>query len=572
MNGQSHEKITTEDLKAITQAPTVEQPLVNEGEFPVELARSSRPVWTKPIPKLALIGLLLVPVFGFAALFLAGSGRFKQAQKNLPQATTTETASQPETVPEELSRLREENGKLKANAAIGDQNTLQNLSSKNSKPEQKLPRIPANSTAKATDSSKPVTIASAPPQIVSRTSPPRLVSAPVSLPASSYAPVARSMAVKEQMTQTKAENQPDSPMEQWQQLAQLGSYGSSHSERSSDSEWSNASSSHSNSTKERSELAQADEPEDFSQSIPTARIAPTSAVQTDTEIVADTDQVPESLAQDSTTQSERSTQADQTTPERTIVEAQTEITQPAVQNPTSQPSILEDAEAAILQDQIRQHSLIAGETTSGILATPITLSDFRSTEATKKAKPDQFTIVLTQPLKDSTGQVAVPSGTHLLVQVDQFSRTGQVQLSATTAVWTENGLQKELNLPVGAIQVRGENGKPLVARQLEDRGKEIASMDAGQFLLGAVRRSAQLFTRSNSQVQTGNGTTVITESNPKPNILAGALEGGSDAVLSSIEQRNKQAIKEIEQRPNSLFIAPGSPVQVFVNQSMLLPN
>lgn len=570
MNGQSHEKMTTEDLKAITQAPTVEEPLVNEGEFPVELARSSRPVWTKPVPKLALIGLLLVPVFGFAALFLAGGGRFKQAQKNLPQATTTETASQPETVPEELSRLREENGKLKANAAIGDQNTLQNRSSKNNKPEQKLPRIPVNSTAKATDSSKSVTVASTPPQIVSQTSPPRLVSAPVSLPASSYTPVARSMAAKEQMTPIKAENQPDNSMEQWQQLAQLGSYGSSRSERSSDSEWSNASSFRRNPIEERSQLAQANEPENPLQSIPTARIAPTSAVQADIETVGDTDQVSETPAQNDIAQSERSTQVDQTTPKRTI--AQTEITQPVVQSPTSQPSILKGAEATILQDQIRQRSLIAGESTPGVLATPIILSDSRGTKATKKANPDQFTIVLTQPLQDSIGQVAIPGGAHLLVQVDEFSRTGQVQLSATTAVWTENGLQKELTLPVGAIQVRGENGKPLVARQLEDQGKEIASMDAGQFLLGAVRRSAQLFTRSNSQIQTGNGTTVITESNPRPNVLAGVLEGGSDAVLGSIEERNKQAIKEMEQRPNSLFIASGSPVQVFVNQSMLLPN
>ncbi|MCU0548448.1 MAG: hypothetical protein MUC48_03785 [Leptolyngbya sp. Prado105] len=565
MNGQSHENITTEDLKAITQAPTVEKPLVNEGEFPVQLARSSRPVWTKPVPKLALIGLLLIPVFGFAALFLAGGGRFKQAQKNSPQATTTETTSQPETVPEELSRLREENGKLKANAAIGDQDSLQNRLSKKSKPEQKLPRIPANSTAKATDSSKSVTVASTPPQIVSQTSPPRLVSAPVSPHTSRYTPAARSMAVREQATQTEV--QPDNSMEQWQLLAQLGSYGSSRSEQSSDSGWSNASSSHRNSIEERSHLAQADESENSLQSIPTARIAPTSAIQADTEIVADIDQVSETSAQNDTAQSE---QLNQTTPERTIAETQTETNQPAVQTSTSQPPVLEDAEAAILQNQIRQHSLIAGETTPGVLATPITLSDFRGTEASKR--PNQFTIVLTQPLKDSTGQVAVPHGAHLLVQVDQFSRTGQVQLSATTAVWTENSLQKELNLPVGAIQVRGENGKPLVAKQLEDRGKEIASMDAGQFLLGAVRRSAQLFTRSNSRIQTGDGTTVITESNPKPNILAGALEGGSDAVLSSIEERNKQAIKEMEQRPNSLFIASGSPVQVFVNQSMLLPN
>ncbi|MBD1842507.1 hypothetical protein H6F89_03565, partial [Cyanobacteria bacterium FACHB-63] len=504
MNGQSHEKITTEDLKAITQAPTVEEPLVHKGEFPVELARSSRPVWTKPVPKLALIGLLLIPVFGFAALFLAGGGRFKQAQKSSPQPTT-ETASQPETPSDELSRLREENGKLKANAAIGDQTNLQNRLAKNGKPE-KLPRIPVKPSANATDSPKPVTIASAPPRIVSQASPPRLVSAPVSLPTSNYPSVARSRAAKEPTIQAKADIQPEEPMQQWQQLAQLGSYGSSHSD-SSDSRWSNASSSHSNLSEDRTRVAQ-ENSEDSLQSIPTARIAPTSAVQANAEMAIDTDQIAGTSDQLNTEQTDQPVK-EQTAPRRTIIETQPE-SQVAAQYPISEHPILEDAEAAILQEQVRQHSLIAGESTPGILATPVTLSSSRSTEATRKTNPDRFTIVLSQPLKDSTGQVAIPSGAHLLAQVDQFSQTGQVQLSATTAVWDENGLQKELTLPSGVIQIRGENGKPLIAKQLEDRGKEIAAMDAGQFLLGAVRRSAQLFTRSNSQIQTGNGTTVIT--------------------------------------------------------------
>jgi len=359
-------------------------------------------------------------------------------------------------------------------------------------------------------------------------------------------------------------------MQQWQQLAQLGSYGSSGSEHSSNAEWSDAGRSLDNSRSDRSQLAQAEDSEPSLQSIPTARITPTSAVQADldqTVEVADQSNVEQPRFETDPNQPAR---VDQTTPRETILETEPEISQSAPL--TTAPSILKDAEAAVLQEQTRQHSLIAGENTPGVLATPVTLGDFRSTQATRKAKSDQFTIVLTQPLKDSTGQVAMPAGAHLLVQVDQFSQTGQVQLSATTAVWNENGLQKELTLPIGAIQVRGENGKPLIAKQLEDRGKAIASMDAGQVLLGAVRRSAQLFTRSNSQIQTGSGTTIITESNPKPNVLAGALEGGTDTVLSSIEERNKQAIKEMEQRPNSLFIASGSPVQVFVNQSMLLPN
>jgi hypothetical protein len=158
-----------------------------------------------------------------------------------------------------------------------------------------------------------------------------------------------------------------------------------------------------------------------------------------------------------------------------------------------------------------------------------------------------------------------------LVQVEGVAATGQVQLSATTAAWQEQGRTKEILLPTGAIQVRGKDGQPLIARQFTDKGKEIAALDAGQFLLGAVRRSAELYTRSNTRVQNGDGTTVVTEENPPPNILAGALEGGTSAILDTISERNQRAVEAIQNRPPIHFIKAGSPVQVFVNQSMQLP-
>lgn len=547
MNGQSKpspETITTEDLKAITQAPKSEEPLVSESELPVHLVRSSRPIWIQPIPKLALIGFILIPLFGLAALLLNSNGRFKQAQEPTPPAPSNEIASQPEPVPEELSRLRQENGKLKANAAIGDQNTLQNRGGKNGKPDQKL----RPSTQAITHSPKPTTPTAAPPPMISQMSSPKLVAAPVSLPPS-YTPVTRST----ERSQAQRDIHPvdPDPMHQWQQLAQLGSYGSSQSQM------------------------QTDDSVTPSSPIPTARLTPTSAIQPNDGIVANAAQAEAIWDQSNAEQpglandQNQKIQADQATENATIVDTQSET---LTGNPSTQPPILIEAEAAIFQEQIQPPSLIAGANAPGVLATPLTLSNLHETASTQKAVPNQFTIVLTQPLKDSTGQVAIPAGTHLLVQVDQFSQTGQVQVSATTAVWQENGRQKELSLPSGAIQIRGENGMPLVAKPLENRGQAIAAMDAGQFLLGAVRRSAQLLTRSNSQIQTGNGTTIISERNPAPNLLAGALEGGTDAILSSIQERNKQAIKDIEQRPNSYFIPSGSAVQVFVNQSMQLPN
>lgn len=237
-------------------------------------------------------------------------------------------------------------------------------------------------------------------------------------------------------------------------------------------------------------------------------------------------------------------------------------TRPATPSIQDHAPILEDAEAAILGEQQRQ-ALIAGTRSAGVLASPLILDGSENR--------DRFTVVLTKPLMDSRGGEAFPIGTQLLIRVDRISDTGLVQLSATTATWAVNGLQQELTLPGGIILIRGEDGNPLIAEQFEDRGGEIAGMEAGQFLLGAIRRSAQLFTRSDTRVQTGEGTTVITENNPAPNILAGALEGGTDAILDRIAERNQRAIERMENLPNVRFVEGGRPVQIFVNQSMLMP-
>ncbi|MEO1637353.1 MAG: hypothetical protein AAFS04_20000, partial [Cyanobacteria bacterium J06631_9] len=74
-----------------------------------------------------------------------------------------------------------------------------------------------------------------------------------------------------------------------------------------------------------------------------------------------------------------------------------------------------------------------------------------------------------------------------------------------------------------------------------------------------------------ARVQSGDGTTIITESNPAPNILAGALEGGSEALLDDISERNQQAIERLQQRPNIPYLPAGTSVQVFINQSMQMP-
>ena len=245
---------------------------------------------------------------------------------------------------------------------------------------------------------------------------------------------------------------------------------------------------------------------------------------------------------------------------------------------TEKSPVLTEAEARILEEPFsgeqvlrgqtsaeiaRMQALIVGSHASGELATPVVLDS--------EGVGDRFLVVLADPLMDNSSRVAIPAGSLLTVKVDRTSEDGLVQMSATQAVWEENGFQRELVLPSRTLLIRGGGGNPLMAESYGDVGGDIAAMDMGQFALGAIRRVGELYTRSDSRVQTGDGTTVITESNPAPNILAGVLEGGTDAILDSISERNQRAIERLEQRPRIPYIPAGTSVQVFVNQSMQMP-
>jgi hypothetical protein len=226
------------------------------------------------------------------------------------------------------------------------------------------------------------------------------------------------------------------------------------------------------------------------------------------------------------------------------------------------PNIVPTIEAA--SPELPPAKLMAGSNAVGTLETPVVLDDSKSSE--------QFIISLAEAIPDSIGRTALPANAKLLVQVESISKTGRIQLSATTATWEQDGQTKEMTIPPGAIQIRGTQGQPLMAEQFEDKGKELAALDAGQFALSAIRGASSQLIQPNTRVQTGNGSTVITQENQSPNVLAGALQGGTDSLLNTTSERNKRAAEEIRQRPPIRYLAAGTTVQVFINRSIQLPR
>ena len=536
---QDSNQTNSEALRKMTGAPNIHQPLVSEDAFADIDISSERPIWKLPLPKLAFVAVALVPVFGFAGFFLVGS-RGKQEAAAPTEPLETGASNEGNNEMAELQEAEQEIATLKSKMALDDQAYVppspssdkpatSSTSGENGKEE-----VIASSSQQA----EPVSVKAAPPPINYQPPQPAIRTTP--------SPVDRTESTP-QLSPVES-SEPRDPFEQWQQLAQIGSYGSAPRSRVGDS----------SGTELAVENASISNTEPIS-SIPTAYFASTSAIAPTYE--------PAIFRESESVEQLPSTNKDG--PIKPAI-----LDSPGSFDKVESPPVLQESEARILDSQISDNqvletpsqvqSLVAGGHSAGELVTPVVLDN--------EGVEDRFLVVMTEPLTDNASKVAIPSGSLLVVKVDRTSEDGLVQLSATQAIWEEQGLQRELVIPDRTILIRGDGGNPLMAEGYGNSSSDIAAMDMGQFALGAIRRVGELYTRSDARVQTSNGTTVVTESNPSPNILAGILQGGSDAILDSISERNQRAIEKLERRPKIPYIPAGKSVQVFVNQSVQMPT
>ncbi len=236
-----------------------------------------------------------------------------------------------------------------------------------------------------------------------------------------------------------------------------------------------------------------------------------------------------------------------------------------------QASSAPEEESPLLTGRVRR-SVVTGSTAQGLLSTPVVWEGGRrgaqgdADNAAAVDDEDRFIIQLTSALKASDGSEALAIGTPLVVKVRSVSGSGTLKLSAVAVIMDG----EETQIPPGSISIRASGGGPLTARNVQDRGGEIASSDAGIFALAGISKAASLFTRAQSTTTSNGFNSVTSTQNPAPDILAGVLEGGTSAIINQIQARNERAIQESLARPDLWMLAAGTSVQVFVNKSV--PN
>ena len=528
---------TLESLREMTGAPNLDEPLVSETAFDAVEMKSERPAWKMPGPKLMAVGLALVPVFGIAGYFMLASRQTDKADVAASETSAdTEVANEIPSVTEvALEESRNEIARLKSNMALSDQAYVQQQSQEVANPK---------TSAAPTTTPAPPKVTTKPP---ARPAP--VVSAsPRPAPAIDYRPTPRPVQTTPPrptpaVTAAASPRFSDTdPTERWQTLARLGSYGTVP-------------------PIEPTEQTETVDGGNAIETIPVAQISPHSVMAT-----VPTQSPPAPEEPEPEVIPEEPAPLELSDP-ILVAATQSSIPEPLPLENTLQsqasPEGLSDAEARILEGPIQPPSLMSGTYASGELTTPVVLNE--------SEQSSHYVVRLNEPLMDNRGRPAIPSESDLTVEVEPVGDDRLVEISAVSATWQEGNNQQEILLPDAVVQIRGADGHPLIAQGYGDLGGEIAALDASEVALGAVRRASELYTRPNTRVQTNDNSTVVTEENPDPNVLAGALEGGTDVLLDILSERNQQARDAIAQRPQVLYLEENTPVQVFVNASMQLP-
>jgi Bacterial conjugation TrbI-like protein len=525
-------EITSEEIEHTeNQAEVSPQNVIAPHELfdDPQLGKTQQNFSNNPFSKFGVVGLGLFVIFGVGATFLniIISGRPKAAPKIVDQGSAQPKVELADNIkPKEV-----ETGKLKAELALGSQvDKIKSLeSSKSPKTSVAKPRnqtkdefnkqTTVNQTSpnvRPLPVSRPVQVAYVPRQTTPREYySPRFATVSQPQPDVNKVPVTTTSTVPI----PPRTNQSTDPMEQWAAINRLGSYGSSE-------------------------------------------------IPNNTVLATKSHEQPNNSTVDTVTNGQANSPI--IIPRATPVLA---VANTVVETADSLEPLYPEENAIVTGVPVRQ--LTVGATASGKLITPLIWGqdstnniDAKSVTSTQK---DKFIVQLVEPLTEEDGFVNLPKGTQIVVHVRDIDESGLVQMEATQIVMDS----KEYVLPPGAITIRGNSGRPLIASKSNDKGGEIASRDAETFVVGSLAKVGKVLNQPQEEqysTSTGFGGTTTFSSTRRgsPNILGAVLSGGFEPLTEQILERNKRSLSEIEQRKAVWYVRAGSDIQVFVNQSFQL--
>ena len=527
---------------------------------------TTRSLAKKPLPKLALVAVGLLVVFGIGGLTLNSMMKVKVSSKAPKVRDLAKTS-----IVDKKAEIENKEGELKTQLAISKQaDDLKAIDEKSKdkkkqgvKPEKDKKGATASSTslktAHSSPSPAPVPVAYVPPPV--RTPAPVTNVPPVRTPeplpprgSASVLPKPPSVPSPSPSSPISPLNQqpikPTDPLEQWNKLARVGSYG-----RISPSDEAPLLGVPSNSGENRLNPNS----QTSSQTNQTPALSSNASISNsiNPQLPSQTNQA-SPLSSNASTSNSINPQPLSQTKQASASVGERQPTQTVQQPPN--PKLLDaEAENRILQG-IPIRRLVPGATAAARLATSLVWSEDSPGE-------QRFVVALKEPLVGVDGVEAFPVGQQIVFNLSGVSSNGLV---TATAISTIDNQGVERSLPPGAFTLQADKEKPLLAKGLFDHGKQIAGMDMGIAALGAVSKVGEILNRpkqQSSSSSTGSETSTSTTSvSGNPNLLGALMEGGATPVLESIQKRNQTAIETLSKQKNAWFLPAGESAQIVVSQ------
>nr|ADO19306.1 hypothetical protein Nfla_9602 [Nostoc flagelliforme str. Sunitezuoqi] len=227
-------------------------------------------------------------------------------------------------------------------------------------------------------------------------------------------------------------------------------------------------------------------------------------------------------------------------------------------------------ENQILQ-QRKTRYLVVGEFANGILVTSV-IKQQSENRFQQQQNPDdskRYVARLTADLHDNYGNVAIHKGTLLAVEPLQVNGGSYVSVQVTSIIKDNT----EYPISSGAISVLGEGGKPLLAKQFQDKKEGGSDLTVGLVSgLGQVGTILNQSDSTSSVVNSATGTfSSSTTSNSQRNIGGAFLQGAFGKLSDIITRRAETSNQQITPRTNVWYIPQGTKITFLVNRSLELP-
>lgn len=226
-------------------------------------------------------------------------------------------------------------------------------------------------------------------------------------------------------------------------------------------------------------------------------------------------------------------------------------------------------ESQIIQGRKAQY-LVVGQMASGVLVTPLIKEQSDSRNGSRNATTDdgrRYVARLTGDLKDNNGQIAVPNGSLLAIELVSVDGANHAIAQVRSIILNNT----EYQIKPGAIAVLGHNTQPLIAQKYHDRGGEIARSDLTVGVVSALGKIGEVINQPDTSEEIEDeftGRIRSRSSGNRRNLTGALLEGAFGSLSTIIGERARSSTEEIQSRPNIWYIPKDTRVTFLVNRTL----